>query len=261
MIDFHNHILPNTDDGAKNIDISLDMLRLAEKQGIKEIVNTVHFQHPKMDGLDISYDRVMKILDNLKTHLDSEGIDIKIHIGAEVYFQRNLSELIDNKLVTFGFKKYMLVEFPVISFPPGYKEELFSLDLKGITPIIAHPERYREIHENIEILKFFYDKGYLIQLDAGSILGDFGIKVMECANKIVSKGYFHLIGSDAHNNSNRNFCLDRVANLNNSIISNNFDTIFFHNPSKVLRGEKLSSIVIPKKHGMIGRIKNFLSRE
>ena len=60
MIDFHNHIIPNVDDGPKEIDESLDMLRTASKQGITEIVQTVHFQHPKMEGKNVDYDYLIK---------------------------------------------------------------------------------------------------------------------------------------------------------------------------------------------------------
>ena len=60
MIDFHNHILPNVDDGAKTLDVSLRMLSCAAKQGITDVVNTVHYQHPKVEGKVISYDTIKK---------------------------------------------------------------------------------------------------------------------------------------------------------------------------------------------------------
>ena len=66
MIDFHNHILPDLDDGAKSLEVSLSMLRSAHVQGITDVVNTVHFQHPKVEGLDITYDSVKKAIDKLQ---------------------------------------------------------------------------------------------------------------------------------------------------------------------------------------------------
>ena len=60
MIDFHNHIIPTVDDGAKSIEIAIDMLKEAQKQGITDIISTVHFQHPKMDGKNTDYSFVNK---------------------------------------------------------------------------------------------------------------------------------------------------------------------------------------------------------
>ena len=66
MIDFHNHILPNVDDGSKSLEMSLNMLREAERQGITDVINTVHFQHPKVEGMDISFERIIQEIENLQ---------------------------------------------------------------------------------------------------------------------------------------------------------------------------------------------------
>ena len=70
MIDFHNHIIPNLDDGSKSIEMSLNMLKEAESQGITDIINTVHFQHPKMEGKNTSYDFV---IDEINKYVQSKG--------------------------------------------------------------------------------------------------------------------------------------------------------------------------------------------
>jgi protein-tyrosine phosphatase len=242
MIDFHNHILPNIDDGSKSLEISLNMLREAERQGITEVVNTVHFQHPKMDGKDISFESIGKAVKELQRNLDDEEINVKIHIGSEVFFLPNLIELKKNPLCTMGNGKYMLIEFPIINFPNGYEDELFKLKLNGITPIIAHPERYREIQNNIQILSKFIDKGYVIQLDAGSVIGHFGREARACVNNIIAAGFFHLIGSDAHNDKKRNFCIEKLFEIDNPIIENYQDLIFNENPKNILNGDSISAI-------------------
>ena len=90
MIDFHNHIIPNVDDGAKSIDISIDMLKEAQRQGITDIISTTHFQHPKMDQKNTSYDFVVSEISKLQSVLDKEKINIKIHAASEVFFKFNL---------------------------------------------------------------------------------------------------------------------------------------------------------------------------
>lgn len=242
MIDFHNHILPNIDDGSKSLEVSLNMLREAEKQGISEVVNTVHFQHPKMDGKEISYEGIRKVVKELQENLDKEKINVKIHIGSEVFFLPNLTKLKNNPLCTMGNGKYMLIEFPIINFPIGYEDELFKLKLNGVTPIIAHPERYRVIQQNIQILSNFIDRGYVIQIDAGSLIGHFGVQVRECVNNIIEAGLFHLIGSDAHNDKKRNFCIDKLFKIGNPIIENYQDLIFKKNPKNILNGTSVLPI-------------------
>ena len=62
MIDFHNHILPDIDDGSKSMAMSIEMLENAFSQGITDVVNTVHFQHPKVENMDISFHRIKRHL-------------------------------------------------------------------------------------------------------------------------------------------------------------------------------------------------------
>ena len=121
MIDFHNHVLPNVDDGSESLDMSLAMLEHAAEQGITDVVNTVHYQHPKVETEDISYDRIQKEVDRLQKELDKNGIQITLHSGAEVFFLPNLLQIKDDPLSTFSHGKYMLIEFQVHQFPENFR--------------------------------------------------------------------------------------------------------------------------------------------
>ena len=110
MIDFHNHILPNIDDGSNSIRTSLNMIRKARDQGITDIVNTAHYKHPKMDGTEINYKVVYDSTKKLQKVLYENDINVKIHIGAETFFHDGLDKLIEDKLATFGHGKYILIE-------------------------------------------------------------------------------------------------------------------------------------------------------
>lgn len=257
MIDFHNHILPNVDDGSKSFDMSIDMIKDAHMQGITEIVNTTHHMHPIIDNSSIGYKDIMLKYSELKKKLDEHEIDVKIHKGSEIYFHEKLDEIEINDLTTFGNGKYMLIEFPVIQFPENYTEILFKLQLNGVTPIIAHPERYRDIQKNLDIIGEFIDKGYVLQIDAGSLLGDFGKKVKKCALEIVKRGQFHLIGSDAHNYK-RNFCIQALLNLKIDVINKNKNNIFIRNPRVILKGNSLNNLQLDSVN--ISYIKNYIKR-
>ena len=86
LIDLHNHVLPGIDDGSPNLEVSMNMIRTASEQGITDIVNTVHFQHPKMDMIQITMDDITLRVGELQKEIDSAGLNVKLHLGAEVFF-------------------------------------------------------------------------------------------------------------------------------------------------------------------------------
>ena len=85
MIDFHNHVLPALDDGSKSMEMTLSMLKVASEQGITTIVNTVHFQHPKMEGKNTDYKYIKDLRNTVVQEAKSQNIDIDIKLSAEVY--------------------------------------------------------------------------------------------------------------------------------------------------------------------------------
>lgn len=251
MIDFHNHILPNVDDGSKSIEMTLDMFRTAQSQGITDVVNTVHFQHPKMDNKNVDYDFILNQISIVQSVLDKNNIKIKIHCASEVFYLPNLTSILKNPVTTFGNGKYMLIEFQTLLLPDNYQNELFALQLKNITPIIAHPERYRQIQNNFQILEKWIELGYKIQVDCGSILGTFGDEAKKTSDYIVENNLCHLIGSDAHNNTKRNFCLLEAYEILSSLVGEEFVKHLKNNSKKIIRGDKVSLFVnkIEKNRG------------
>ena len=244
MIDFHNHILPDVDDGSKSIEQSIDMLRTAQRQGITDVVNTVHYQHPKMEGKNTDFRYISSIRDQLQTKLVNNNIDIKIHLGAEVFFNFNLLDILENELVTFSNMKYMLIEFEVFMFPKGYEEHLYELAIAGITPIIAHPERYRPIQNNVKIIEKLINSGCLMQVDAGSLIGHFGERTKQLAEELITRRMIHIMGSDSHNNKKRNFCLEEALKIAQNIIGETANILVDSNPRKVLSGGSIKPFEI-----------------
>ena len=239
MIDFHNHILPNVDDGSKSIEMTLDMLRNAESQGITDVVNTVHFQHPKMDNKNVDYDFIQNKIKMVQSALDKNNIKIKIHCASEVFYLPNLIDILNNPITTFGNGKYMLIEFQTLLLPNNYKDELFKLQLQNITPVIAHPERYRKIQDDIQILEEWIELGYIIQVDCGSIIGTFGKKAKRTSEYIIKNNLCHLIGSDAHNNTKRNFCLLEAYEILSKLVNSQFVKHLKANSNKIIIGDKV----------------------
>ena len=247
MIDFHNHIIPNLDDGSESIDMTIEMMRLAVSRGITDVVNTVHYQHPKITNKKINYNFVKSKINQLNKIMSDNDIEIKLHIGAEVFYRPNLIKIKKDPLTTFENGKYMLIEFQYHQFPKGYLDELFGLKVSGCTPIIAHPERYIPIQKNPELLRKMLEIGCIIQINAGSPLGLFGKNSKKTSLKILKNNWCQIIGSDAHNNRNRNFCLSECMQYIKRKV--NFDTsqLVDKNPRKVISGESISTSDIYSK--------------
>ena len=236
MIDIHNHIIPGLDDGSKSLEMSMKMLKHASKQGITEIVNTVHYQHPKVDMNSISFDAVQIELENLLLELNKNYIPIKLHIGAEIFFLPNLLSLIDKPMTTFGNGKYMLIEFPLNLMPDSQKQQLFDLRMSGVIPVIAHPERYLSIQRKPELVLNWLDAGCIIQVDAGSVLGYLGSKAQETSEIIIKNSWCQVIASDAHDDKKRNFCMKDAHGLIKSWIGEQAMKLFKENPYAIING-------------------------
>ena len=260
MIDFHNHILPNVDDGSKSLEMSLNMLRHAAEQGITDVVNTVHFQHPKVETEDISYDRIQKEIASLQEELDKRNIPVRLHSGSEVFYLPNLVSFKGNQLATFGQGSYMLVEFQVHQLPETQKQVLFDLKMAGITPIIAHPERYKPVQENITFIYDWLNAGCLVQVDAGSVLGFLGKSAQLAAEKIIKNNWCQILGSDAHNDHNRDFCLKDAYEIVHGWVGEQARALVFDYPQAVIKGEPISVDVETMPNEIPGLWKKLIHR-
>ena len=243
MIDLHNHIIPNLDDGSKSLNMSLAMLKHAADQGITDVVNTVHYQSPRMDGKTVEYDLVKNKVKRLQGELDENDIFIKLHIGAEVFYLPNLMELKDNPLLTFDHGKYMLVEFPFEQVPNGCDEVFFQLKLAGVTPIIAHPERIKPIQKDLSIVRRFIRGGCVIQIDAGSLTGSLGSSSEKAVLELIRQGCCHIMGSDAHDDNRRNFLLADALEIAKEIMGEKAVDMVTVNPQNILLGEPIETHV------------------
>ena len=239
MIDFHNHILPNIDDGSTSLEMTIKMLKEAEKQGITDVVNTTHYKHPKMLNKEINHKNIQFEIKKLQNIIKEESISIKLHFGTEILFHDDLIKLKNDNLATFHNGKYMLIEFLTNFLPENQRNVLFELKMKGVTPIIAHPERYLKVQKNIEIVSDWLEAGCIIQIDAGSLLGKLGKEAKVASQTILNNRWCQIIGSDAHNDTNRNFCLLKAFEYARESIGSEAVKLILDNPMSVLSGNDI----------------------
>ena len=236
MIDIHSHIIPGIDDGSKNMEMTLEMLKNAERDGTKEIVATPHYL---LEYGESTIEEVKEFVKELNSIITNEGINIKVYSGQEVYFTENiLKDYLDGKIGTLNDSRYMLIEFNMNRFEENIFDILYELQVRDITPIIAHPERYRSIIKNPLEINRFIDEGYLFQLDSGSLTGKFGKEVKKTAEILLASGIYNFIGSDAHNIKSRNTGIGEAISLANNK-KNGIQKIFEESSKKMLNNEKV----------------------
>lgn len=204
MIDLHCHILPGVDDGAKNMEDSMDMARTAVEEGITHVLATPHY---KNGHWDVVKGDLLPLVDEVQAELDARGIPLTIFPGQEVRITGELMEDIaadDIQFIDEG-NQYVLIEFPTPSIPAYTESLFFELQRSGVTPIIVHPERNHAVLKDPNVLLPFIERGALAQLTAASYTGGFGKEIQQVSTKLIEANLVHFIASDAHNVKSRSF--------------------------------------------------------
>lgn len=202
MVDFHSHIIYGVDDGAKDKEMTLAMLRTAVDSGTDKIVATPHYVRGRFQVHRDDINEQVKILRDLA---QGENLGIDIYKGQEVYYSKNLLSYYEEGAIgTLGNTRYMLAELPIRGFnPEEVIDTFYELQLKGIVIILAHPERYRDFIVEPSLINRFVAEGFLFQLNTGSLAGYFGKEVRKTAEIFVKHRIYSVLGSDAHRSEGR----------------------------------------------------------
>ncbi|SFC10887.1 protein-tyrosine phosphatase [Alkalibacterium subtropicum] len=245
MIDLHCHILPGVDDGAKTMEESVEMAKLAASEGITHILATPH--HMNRSWFNEKQD-VIKLVNQLQSELDRQEIAMTIFPGQEIRLYGDIIKDIeeDKILFTDEQQQYILIEFPTATIPTYAERLFFDLQSSGKIPIIVHPERNHEILKHPNHLKDFIDKGALAQLTAASYTGGFGSKIQKFSKQLIEANLVHFLASDAHNVTNRAFHMqDAYDRLSKEYGTNKLGE--FHKVTKDLINGELVVAPTPKE--------------
>ncbi|MBL4889462.1 MAG: hypothetical protein JKX97_05520 [Candidatus Lindowbacteria bacterium] len=170
MIDLHAHILPGLDDGSPDMDTSLRMLTIAEEEGVTDIAATTHFIPATWTQ---PADAVRKALDEFRARIDKESFSIRVTAVHEIHAGAGIVErLKKDEVLPYDTKcRYILLEMPHALVPAWMNQLVTELIQADITPIIAHPERNRDIKRAPKIVYDLVERGCLMQITAASVLG------------------------------------------------------------------------------------------
>ena len=235
MIDFHSHILPGIDDGAKNLEQSIAMVNEAIKVGFTKIISTSHYME---NYYECNEKNRKELLEQVQKNVNG----IELCLGNEIYITNNIIELLQNgQASSINGTKYVLFEFPLINTRPmNDKEVIYRLVENGYIPIIAHPERYPFIQENPDYLYELEEMGALFQANYGSIIGMYGLKAKKTLKILLKNNLISFFGSDAHRPEQVYNTMPKIIKKLKKIISNEeFEEFTEINPERVLKNENI----------------------
>ena len=208
MIDIHSHVLVDVDDGPKNLEDAIELLKQAKNEGVTDIIVTPHHLHPNWDN---EAKNVYEGLELLKAQKEVQDIGINLHPGQEIRIKDELfKELDSNQAIALANSQYILIELPSGHVPSSTKQIIFELQKRGYTPIIAHPERNKAIANDLKLLYELVNSGALAQLTTTSLNGGLGKKLQQVSLQMIDYNLVHFIASDAHNVDSRPFIMDSL---------------------------------------------------
>ncbi|EJO5346056.1 exopolysaccharide biosynthesis protein [Clostridium botulinum] len=257
MIDIHSHIIAAIDDGAKDLEYSLKMLKIAEESGTQKIVATPHYYVGKYEE---KYSSVKEKVNYLSKLAKENNINIEIFLGQEVLIHRKTIELYEKGYIgTINNTSYMLVEFPMTVWKDYYMDVLYELRVRGVNPIIAHPERYKFIHENISSINKFIEEGYLFQINTGSLEGIFGKNIEKISKEFIKNRICNFIGSDGHSINVRKPNMSEGAKIIKTIDEDFYNEIITNSNNLIENKPIVTSYKkIQKKKNIFSFIKNII---
>lgn len=196
MIDTHLHILPGVDDGPETLEQSLALAVALVQEGVHTAIATPHYndEFPQRSVAEIR-SRVQ----SLQQALDQHGVPLRVLPGHEALIKPGLGDDIHaGRLSTLNGSRYLLLELWNTSWLPETERVIFDLRVMGVTPVLAHPERYRVFQKEPERLAALLRQGVLTQITASSLVGMQGRTAQRAAETLLKMGLVHCIASDAH---------------------------------------------------------------
>ena len=231
MIDIHSHIIPNVDDGARSVEETFNILKEAQEAGFTDVILTSHFL---LNYYETNAQELIFWKEKLQEVLKKQGTKINLHSGMEIYITNQMEELLENKkILTLANSRYMLIELPLATNVKYFDYVVYYLEAKGIKPIIAHPERYKCVQKDPDIVEEYIEKGCLIQCNYGSIVNLYGREAEKTIKTLLKKNQVHFLGSDVHReNGTYLIILDAIKKIRKIIGENKINELTTINPKK-----------------------------
>ena len=233
MVDLHMHILPGLDDGSDSMEESIRMARLAAESGVNYIAASSHG-----NCYDYTLADYEKQFAGLQRELDRQKNPVKLYHAMEILMNRNAQQLLEEgKLLSVNHTGYLLIEFDFDENLERVYRMVAYLQRMKYNIILAHPERYSFVQEDPEIAYYLAERGCVLQVNKGSILGEMGSNCQRMAEMMLEDGIVQVIASDAHDSQYRTPQMDELIRyLKKRYTSMEIKMWLSENPSRILKG-------------------------
>jgi len=217
-VDIHSHLLPGLDDGVKSIKESMYILDILQKLGYQKVITTPHVMH---DHYPNSSEGIISKLEEVKKALKSHEIKIKIEAAAEYFLDEKFLDRLMKKerFLTFG-DNYILFETSFFNKPAFLEDAIFAMNTQGYKPVLAHPERYSYLQQDIKLAERLKNMNTYLQMNLLSCTDFYSVEVKKFARKLLKANLIDFVGSDCHNalqaNEIKNKISDRDIKLLNT---------------------------------------------
>lgn len=193
--DIHSHLLPGLDDGAKNIEDTIGLLRRMREIGIDKCITTPHI----ISGVwENDRHSIFEAWESTKPQLPDPLQNLLAGAAAEYMLDNSFLDAVRNEDLLCLKDRYLLVELPYMDSPIALDEILFEIKLKGYQPVLAHPERYLYFQGGLKKFDLLKKAGCLFQLNLLSTVGYYGPDVLRLADQLLAAGFIDFVGSDIH---------------------------------------------------------------
>lgn len=193
--DMHSHLLPGIDDGSPDTDTSAILIKGLQDLGIQRFVTTPHIF---WDMYKNNRESIEGAKEQLRMSF-SGTLPVPLRAAAEYYMDDHFDQLLRNNVPLLTIRdNWVLVEFSFITPPMDLKEKLFSMQIKGYQPVLAHPERYTYFINSKRAYDELKDAGCLFQLNLLSLTNYYGKQANDLAHYLLKKNYVNLLGTDLH---------------------------------------------------------------
>ena len=214
VTDMHSHLIPGIDDGATDPDNSIVLINGLMELGYQKFIATPHIL---WDIFKNNKATITPAYENLKSVLAENNIKVPIKFAAEYFLDYHVEEQIEDEIPLLTLKdNWVLVEFSFVSAPLDLKEKLFSLQMSGYQPVIAHPERYTYFGRTKEKYEELKEAGYFLQVNLLSLTGYYGKIPQEIAMMLVKNKLVDFLGTDLHHERHLH-ALQSATNLTDTV--------------------------------------------